>query len=148
MVFIPSPLTFVCLWWRGVLSAWTWDSAFPSLRQWNLLDPLSQPSPCFLAEVLVGEVWSYLGRRGWSRVLEPLDTQTPRDVGTQHPQGCRFLDSLGGTNQFLCLRTVCFITCAGPQYGIAREDVVLNRILGEGFFGEVYEGVYTTHVSS
>uniref|UniRef100_A0A452G6Z3 non-specific protein-tyrosine kinase n=1 Tax=Capra hircus TaxID=9925 RepID=A0A452G6Z3_CAPHI len=33
----------------------------------------------------------------------------------------------------------------GPQYGITREDVVLNRILGEGFFGEVYEGVYTNH---
>ncbi|XP_069872823.1 protein-tyrosine kinase 2-beta isoform X2 [Dipodomys merriami] len=33
----------------------------------------------------------------------------------------------------------------GPQYGVAREDVILNRILGEGFFGEVYEGVYTDH---
>lgn len=47
----------------------------------------------------------------------------------------------------MCPRTVCFIICAGPQYGITREDVVLNCILGEGFFGEVYEGVYTNHVS-
>ncbi|XP_075779436.1 protein-tyrosine kinase 2-beta isoform X3 [Pelodiscus sinensis] len=29
------------------------------------------------------------------------------------------------------------------QYGISREDVTLGRILGEGFFGEVYEGIYT-----
>ncbi|KAJ7341364.1 hypothetical protein JRQ81_005374, partial [Phrynocephalus forsythii] len=32
---------------------------------------------------------------------------------------------------------------SGAQYVISREDVVLGRILGEGFFGEVYEGVYT-----
>ncbi|NWW84577.1 FAK2 kinase, partial [Rhynochetos jubatus] len=30
------------------------------------------------------------------------------------------------------------------HYGISRENVTLGRILGEGFFGEVYEGIYTT----
>lgn len=49
---------------------------------------------------------------------------------------------------FNALGLSAFFICAGPQYGIAREDVVLSRILGEGFFGEVYEGVYTNHVSS
>ena len=90
----------VCLWWRGVLRAWTWDSAFPSLRQWNLLDPLSQSSPWFLTEVLVGEVWSHLGRRGRSLVLEPLDTQNPRDMGIQNPRGRQFLDSQGVPTSF------------------------------------------------
>ncbi|KAM4633527.1 protein tyrosine kinase 2 beta, b isoform 2-T2 [Polymixia lowei] len=28
------------------------------------------------------------------------------------------------------------------KYGIDRNDIILGRILGEGFFGEVYEGVY------
>ncbi|CAG09125.1 unnamed protein product, partial [Tetraodon nigroviridis] len=28
------------------------------------------------------------------------------------------------------------------KFGISRSDIVLGRILGEGFFGEVYEGVY------
>ncbi|XP_040283052.1 protein-tyrosine kinase 2-beta isoform X2 [Bufo bufo] len=31
---------------------------------------------------------------------------------------------------------------AGPRYTMRRDDVVLGRILGEGFFGEVYDGVY------
>ncbi|XP_031959209.1 protein-tyrosine kinase 2-beta isoform X2 [Corvus moneduloides] len=30
------------------------------------------------------------------------------------------------------------------HYGISRDDIALGRILGEGFFGEVYEGIYTT----
>ncbi|XP_032911109.1 protein-tyrosine kinase 2-beta isoform X3 [Catharus ustulatus] len=30
------------------------------------------------------------------------------------------------------------------HYGICRDDITLGRILGEGFFGEVYEGIYTT----
>ncbi|NWR63802.1 FAK2 kinase, partial [Bucorvus abyssinicus] len=30
------------------------------------------------------------------------------------------------------------------HYRISREDITLGRILGEGFFGEVYEGIYTT----
>lgn len=34
------------------------------------------------------------------------------------------------------------------RYGISRSDIVLGRILGEGFFGEVYEGVYKSDVSS
>ncbi|XP_039605461.1 protein-tyrosine kinase 2-beta isoform X1 [Polypterus senegalus] len=28
------------------------------------------------------------------------------------------------------------------KYGISRNDIILGRILGEGFFGEVHEGVY------
>ncbi|KAJ8409155.1 hypothetical protein AAFF_G00241760 [Aldrovandia affinis] len=28
------------------------------------------------------------------------------------------------------------------RYGLSREEIVLGRILGEGFFGEVHEGVY------
>ncbi|XP_053825282.1 protein-tyrosine kinase 2-beta-like isoform X2 [Vidua macroura] len=30
------------------------------------------------------------------------------------------------------------------HFGISRDDVALGRILGEGFFGEVYEGIYAT----
>uniref|UniRef100_A0A8C3AF09 non-specific protein-tyrosine kinase n=1 Tax=Cyclopterus lumpus TaxID=8103 RepID=A0A8C3AF09_CYCLU len=33
---------------------------------------------------------------------------------------------------------------SGPfKYGIDRKDIVLGQILGAGFFGEVYDGVYT-----
>uniref|UniRef100_A0A8C9T199 non-specific protein-tyrosine kinase n=1 Tax=Scleropages formosus TaxID=113540 RepID=A0A8C9T199_SCLFO len=34
------------------------------------------------------------------------------------------------------------------KYSISRDDVIINRILGEGFFGEVHEGVYKTQVST
>ncbi|MBN3282286.1 FAK2 kinase, partial [Polyodon spathula] len=30
------------------------------------------------------------------------------------------------------------------KYGLSRSDIVLGRILGEGFFGEVHDGVYIT----
>ncbi|KAK1171186.1 protein-tyrosine kinase 2-beta-like isoform X2 [Acipenser oxyrinchus oxyrinchus] len=30
------------------------------------------------------------------------------------------------------------------KYGLSRDDIVLGRILGEGFFGEVHDGVYKT----
>lgn len=36
---------------------------------------------------------------------------------------------------------------AAVKYGIERSDIVLGRILGEGFFGEVHEGVYNSAVS-
>ncbi|XP_076129038.1 protein tyrosine kinase 2 beta, b [Alosa pseudoharengus] len=31
---------------------------------------------------------------------------------------------------------------SASKYGISRNDIVLGRILGEGFFGEVHEGVF------
>lgn len=36
---------------------------------------------------------------------------------------------------------------AAVKYGIERSDIVLGRILGEGFFGEVHDGVYNNIVS-
>lgn len=39
------------------------------------------------------------------------------------------------------------IPCTAQQFVISREDVSLGRILGEGFFGEVYEGVFLNEVS-
>uniref|UniRef100_A0A7N6FAF2 non-specific protein-tyrosine kinase n=1 Tax=Anabas testudineus TaxID=64144 RepID=A0A7N6FAF2_ANATE len=33
------------------------------------------------------------------------------------------------------------------KYGIERRDIVLGRILGEGFFGEVYDGVYKKRIN-
>uniref|UniRef100_A0A4W5LHW0 non-specific protein-tyrosine kinase n=1 Tax=Hucho hucho TaxID=62062 RepID=A0A4W5LHW0_9TELE len=40
--------------------------------------------------------------------------------------------------------THCVVVYLVPvvKYGIDRHDIVLGRILGEGFFGEVYEGMY------
>lgn len=34
------------------------------------------------------------------------------------------------------------------RHSISRDSIVLGRILGEGFFGEVHEGVYKSKVSS
>lgn len=34
------------------------------------------------------------------------------------------------------------------KHRISRDSIVLGRILGEGFFGEVNEGVYKSKVSS
>lgn len=41
----------------------------------------------------------------------------------------------------------CYCCSAVVKYGIDRNDIVLGRILGEGFFGEVYDGVYKKAVS-
>uniref|UniRef100_A0A8B9KTD2 non-specific protein-tyrosine kinase n=1 Tax=Astyanax mexicanus TaxID=7994 RepID=A0A8B9KTD2_ASTMX len=35
-----------------------------------------------------------------------------------------------------------YVLCLVPKFGIPRKAIVLGRILGAGFFGEVYEGVY------
>ncbi|KAM8826248.1 protein tyrosine kinase 2 beta, b [Synchiropus picturatus] len=60
------------------------------------------------------------------------DIPSSRDISTlRHSMGsdiyCEILDE----------RPV-----SAVKYGIDRHDIVLGRILGAGFFGEVYEGVY------
>lgn len=42
----------------------------------------------------------------------------------------------------------CNLCSLAVKYGIDRNDIVLGRILGAGFFGEVYEGVYKKSVRS
>uniref|UniRef100_A0A673WDJ6 non-specific protein-tyrosine kinase n=1 Tax=Salmo trutta TaxID=8032 RepID=A0A673WDJ6_SALTR len=41
-----------------------------------------------------------------------------------------------------CLKSIDERPRSVVKYGIDRDDIVLGRILGEGFFGEVYEGMY------
>lgn len=62
------------------------------------------------------------------------------------------LKSIFGAFTQQCLwKLICESKCprCSPvvKYGISREDIVLGRILGEGFFGEVYEGEYKKDVS-
>lgn len=57
-----------------------------------------------------------------------------------------------GEGGFLCISKlhqspIASFSCAAQQFGISRDDVILGRILGEGFFGEVYEGIYAKEVS-
>lgn len=44
------------------------------------------------------------------------------------------------SHRFYCVSAV-------VKFGIDRNAIVLGRILGEGFFGEVYDGVYKKAVS-
>lgn len=56
-----------------------------------------------------------------------------------------FLESLSCISFSCCLNERLLI--AAVKYGIERSDIVLGRILGEGFFGEVHDGVYNNIVS-
>lgn len=56
-----------------------------------------------------------------------------------------FFESLSCISFSSCLNERLLI--AAVKYGIERSDIVLGRILGEGFFGEVHDGVYNNIVS-
>uniref|UniRef100_A0AAX7TQN5 non-specific protein-tyrosine kinase n=1 Tax=Astatotilapia calliptera TaxID=8154 RepID=A0AAX7TQN5_ASTCA len=57
-----------------------------------------------------------------------------------------------GKTMYVCILIMCFsfirltldsdIYAEIPEDGISKEDFVVGRILGEGFFGEVHDGVY------
>uniref|UniRef100_A0A3B3XKU8 non-specific protein-tyrosine kinase n=1 Tax=Poecilia mexicana TaxID=48701 RepID=A0A3B3XKU8_9TELE len=57
-----------------------------------------------------------------------------------------FVDSILSPFAFSGSDIYCEILDERPKsavkYGIDRSDIILGRILGEGFFGEVYDGVY------
>uniref|UniRef100_A0A3Q4BKB8 non-specific protein-tyrosine kinase n=1 Tax=Mola mola TaxID=94237 RepID=A0A3Q4BKB8_MOLML len=62
-------------------------------------------------------------------------------LNMQHHTHCSVKTVLSGSDIY------CEILDERPKsgllkYGISRSDIVLGRILGEGFFGEVYDGVY------
>uniref|UniRef100_A0A8C2B9Y9 non-specific protein-tyrosine kinase n=1 Tax=Cyprinus carpio TaxID=7962 RepID=A0A8C2B9Y9_CYPCA len=40
-----------------------------------------------------------------------------------------------------------FMYCMSVNVGLSRKDIILKRMLGEGFFGEVHEGVYQKKAS-
>uniref|UniRef100_A0A673N4E6 non-specific protein-tyrosine kinase n=1 Tax=Sinocyclocheilus rhinocerous TaxID=307959 RepID=A0A673N4E6_9TELE len=46
------------------------------------------------------------------------------------------------------LMYVCEFSVLGSKVGLSRKDIILKRMLGEGFFGEVHEGVYLKKASS
>lgn len=41
---------------------------------------------------------------------------------------------------------ISFIVLIVDKYKISRDDITVGRILGEGFFGEVHDGVYQSQV--
>ncbi|NXD12194.1 FAK2 kinase, partial [Nothocercus nigrocapillus] len=84
------------------------------------------------------------GAKGASRRRVPKGHQNPHSVrsgagGQQFPVW--LLPGERSCQHPLVL--LCLPIHEAQYYGISREDVTLGRILGEGFFGEVYEGIYT-----
>ncbi|KGL88329.1 Protein-tyrosine kinase 2-beta, partial [Charadrius vociferus] len=81
---------------------------------------------------------------GYCRLQGDLETSLivfPRRVGALPRSGQGYRQHPARWHCHLC---PCSPVHQVQHYGISREDVTLGRILGEGFFGEVYEGIYTT----
>lgn len=68
-----------------------------------------------------------------------------------------FIRSLNDSFMYACMHSfihnnlfiwypnpLCILAC---KFSISRSDIVLGRILGEGFFGEVHDGIYKSKVS-
>lgn len=58
-----------------------------------------------------------------------------------------FIDTILLSLIFKFLKTHVNSLCLVEKYGLSRKSIVLGRILGAGFFGEVYEGVYKKEVN-
>uniref|UniRef100_A0A8C7Y503 non-specific protein-tyrosine kinase n=1 Tax=Oryzias sinensis TaxID=183150 RepID=A0A8C7Y503_9TELE len=69
-----------------------------------------------------------------------LEGGPDRSVITRPPKG----KGVTTHGKFSSKNKICPFCSVLDKLRISRHDVVLGRILGEGFFGEVHEGVYTS----
>ncbi|XP_077345353.1 protein-tyrosine kinase 2-beta isoform X1 [Lithobates pipiens] len=94
---------------------------------------------CRLQNGSTGSLIVYPGKENEKRISLPrIPTQdVPEERRSRLEEGSSFESDI-----YAEIPEVSEQKSAGIRYTISRDDVVLGRILGEGFFGEVYDGVY------
>ncbi len=94
-------------------------------------------------------ITSNLSFRLWYILWNPRWKATPPGMygifffGVQGQYHCKIVHLL-----IIVCTDVLFMCFAIAKVGLSRKEIILKHMLGEGFFGEVYEGVYQKKASS